>query len=99
MERLLTTGQVARALGLQAATVRLYAREHKVPFDSTPGGHRRFNLSEVQIALAIHSGNKRTFAERQETVAYFGPSPRARVSLEMRSVGTSSSNNVVGSCH
>jgi excisionase family DNA binding protein len=92
MERRLTTGQVAHALGLQAATVQLYAREHKVPFDSTPGGHRRFNLSEVQVALAIHSGNKRTSAERQETAAYFGPSPRARALLEMRAVRTSSSD-------
>jgi DNA-binding transcriptional MerR regulator len=92
MERRLTTGQVAHALGLQAATVQLYAREHRVPFDSTPGGHRRFNLNEVQVALAIHSGNKRTSAERQETVAYFGPSPRARASLEMQAVRTPSSD-------
>lgn len=52
MSRTATTEQVARALHVQPATVRGYAREARIPFDVTPGGHRRFDVGEVVEALA-----------------------------------------------
>jgi hypothetical protein len=51
MIRSARTGQVAAALGLYPATVQKYARENLIPFDATPGGHRRFNIDEVRAAL------------------------------------------------
>lgn len=39
-------------LGLASATVQKYAREGRIPFDLTPGGHRRFHLEEVRAALS-----------------------------------------------
>lgn len=49
--RTLTSGQVAPAIGLKAATVQWYARQGRIPHDITPGGHYRFNLAEVIHAL------------------------------------------------
>ena len=51
MRRDQSSGQIAEALGLAAPTVQKYAREGRVPYDVTPGGHRRFNLDEVRGAL------------------------------------------------
>lgn len=52
MERAATTSEVAALLGLASATVQKYAREGRIPFDTTPGGHRRFNVEEVRAALS-----------------------------------------------
>lgn len=49
--RTATTEQVAATLHVKPATVRKYAREGRVPFDTTPGGHRRFNIDEAVAAL------------------------------------------------
>ncbi len=46
-----TTKEVADAFGLRSATIQLYARQGKIPFGTTPGGHRRFDLDEVGAAL------------------------------------------------
>lgn len=43
---------VAAALGVKPTTVQRYAREARVPYEQTPGGHRRFNVEEVRAALA-----------------------------------------------
>lgn len=51
-ERVATSAEVASALGLSASTVQLYARQRRIPFSTTPGGHRRYSVSEVQLALA-----------------------------------------------
>lgn len=51
MARTATTEQVARALRVGPATVRKYARQRRVPFDTTPGGHRRFDVAEAVAAL------------------------------------------------
>lgn len=51
MTRESKTGDVARAVGLRPSTVQLYARNGRIPFDVTPGGHRRFNVEEVRTAL------------------------------------------------
>lgn len=49
--RTATTAQVAAALHVEPATVRKYAREHRLPFDTTPGGHRRFDVEEAVRAI------------------------------------------------
>jgi len=51
MRRDRSSGQIGEALGLAAPTVQKYARDGRVPYDVTPGGHRRFNLDEVRAAL------------------------------------------------
>ena len=59
MRRDRTSGQIGEALGLAAPTVQKYAREGRVPYDATPGGHRRFNLDEVRAALYDAAPNLR----------------------------------------
>jgi excisionase family DNA binding protein len=51
MARTATTEQVAAALHVGPATVRKYAREHRLPYDVTPGGHRRFDVDEAVAAI------------------------------------------------
>ena len=51
VKRVHGTAEVAEALGLRPATVQQYARNGRVPFDTTPGGHRRFDIDEVRAAL------------------------------------------------
>lgn len=51
-ERVAKTSEVAAELGLAPATVQKYARDGRVPFSTTPGGHRRFDIGEVRAALA-----------------------------------------------
>lgn len=53
--RSLTASQVAAALYVSHATINRYAIAGKIPFDSTPGGHRRFNLNEARSALLRES--------------------------------------------
>jgi excisionase family DNA binding protein len=49
--RTATTEEVAAALRVKPATVRKYARERRLPYDTTPGGHRRFDVEEAVRAL------------------------------------------------
>jgi hypothetical protein len=51
MRRKQGSAQIGQALGLAAATVQKYARDRRISFDVTPGGHRRFDLEEVRHAL------------------------------------------------
>ena len=89
MERDLTTAQLAAQLGLRPTTVQLYAREHRIPFHETPGGHRRFNLAEVQTALTMRKRSRARPAEQRPVTARFGRSPRARGAELLRAVRTS----------
>lgn len=50
--RAATTSEVASDLGLATTTVQKYAQQGRIPFDTTPGGHRRFDVDEVRQALA-----------------------------------------------
>jgi len=52
MERTCAAAQVAAALSLSPDSIGRYAREGRIPFSATPGGHRRFNIDEVRQALA-----------------------------------------------
>jgi hypothetical protein len=43
--------ELAYILDLSPSTVRGYARKGLIPFESTPGGHRRYEPDAVQAAL------------------------------------------------
>jgi Predicted site-specific integrase-resolvase len=49
--RLASSEQVASALHVGPATIRKYARSGRIPFVTTPGGHRRYDLGAVREAL------------------------------------------------
>lgn len=48
---------MALALGLSPDSIGRYAREGRIPFDLTPGGHRRYNVDEVRQALRPAPGS------------------------------------------
>jgi Transcriptional regulator, AbiEi antitoxin len=50
-ERILSAGQVGKALGLTPKAIQHHAARGRMPFDVTPGGHRRYNLAETRTAL------------------------------------------------
>jgi excisionase family DNA binding protein len=51
-EALLTTGQVAKRLGVAPATVSAWVRQGVLtPFFRSPGGRNRFRWSEVEAQL------------------------------------------------
>lgn len=52
MDRSASSSDVAAALGVSSATVQRYARDGRIPFSETAGGHRRFNIDEVREALS-----------------------------------------------
>jgi predicted site-specific integrase-resolvase len=56
VERTLEAAEVGKALGLSADSIGRYAREGRIPFDVTPGGHRRYDVEEVRQALRPDSG-------------------------------------------
>jgi len=56
--RTASTSAVAKDLGVSERSVRLYAQAGRIPFSTTPGGHRRFDLDEVHVALGIASRNR-----------------------------------------
>jgi excisionase family DNA binding protein len=61
VERTAEAAQVARALRLSPDSIGRYARDGRIPFDTTPGGHRRFNLDEVRAALADEPAPRQMF--------------------------------------
>lgn len=80
MGRTATTEQVAAALHVQPATVRKYAREQRLPFDTTPGGHRRFDVDEAVRAILGGDGDDRP----GESHGLAEPVPFVRVPPETR---------------
>jgi excisionase family DNA binding protein len=60
-----TTKDVAKALGVSDRSVRSYARAGLIPFTTTPGGHRRYDIDEVRAALG---GPRRSDAPTLEMV-------------------------------
>lgn len=57
MERTAEAAEVARELRLSADSIGRYARQGRIPFETTPGGHRRFNIDEVRQALGLGGGS------------------------------------------
>jgi hypothetical protein len=89
MDRRLSSGQVGKALGLAAATIQAYAREGRIPFALTPGGHRRFSLEEVALALSLPRKRADDRATRLAAASAFGPSRRGAAGRQLRAVRTS----------
>ena len=52
-ESLVSNEAVARALKVSGETVRYQARQGRIPFEVTPGGHRRYRISAVKEALGM----------------------------------------------
>jgi excisionase family DNA binding protein len=55
---LLTPKDVANQLGVSPVTVRVWAQENKLPFITTPGGHRRFKQNDVDKFAQQHGARK-----------------------------------------
>jgi len=51
---LLTPKEVAQQLGVAPVTIRLWAQSNKLPFTTTPGGHRRFKQQDIDNFVAQH---------------------------------------------
>lgn len=65
MERLVSIGEAARALGVSITTLRRWEASGRLPAEHTAGGHRRYNLAKLKPELF------RTEADAQRrTVAY-----------------------------
>lgn len=60
-----TTKEVAAALHVEPTTVQRYARDGRIPFDTTPGGHRRFDVDEV---IRFLDSEDATFVARRDFV-------------------------------
>jgi len=45
------TAEAAQAIGIAASTLQKWAQQSVVPFDTTAGGHRRFDVDELRAAL------------------------------------------------
>lgn len=63
-DRVASSSEVAAALRISAATVQWHARKGRIPFDSTPGGHRRFDIAEVQLSLGDNADDVVTELDR-----------------------------------
>lgn len=48
--------EVARSVGVSVDSIGRYAREGLIPFETTPKGHRRYNVDEVRVALLDLAG-------------------------------------------
>jgi excisionase family DNA binding protein len=53
MERNQRSGEIAKALGVSAASIQAYARAGRIPYRKTPGEQYRFNLEEVREVLGL----------------------------------------------
>lgn len=52
-ERYLTAAEVGVLLGVNAKTVGCYARDGKLPFLRTLGGHRRYPEKEIRALVEV----------------------------------------------
>ncbi len=103
MRRTATTKQVAAMLGVKETTVQLYSRQNRIPFDRTPGGHRRYDLAEVRTALG-YEGVTSALAPMASTGLGVGtpvtPSAMAAMDAARRAVigdmATEAEHHVVG---
>ncbi len=90
MNRTATTEQVAAALHVKPATVRKYAREQRLPYDTTPGGHRRFDVDEA--VRAVLGDDVVAHPEEHDLVE---PVPFVRVDPETRTAAVTIVTEVV----
>jgi excisionase family DNA binding protein len=72
MSKLVGIGELSASVGLHVNTLRKMADSAKIPCQRTPGGQRRFNVSEVQKALR----NRTPLESTLETLAKVDPSDK-----------------------
>lgn len=53
MPEIVMPSQAAKALSISTETLRAYAEGGRIPFVSTPGGHRRYVIEDVKHALMM----------------------------------------------
>lgn len=53
MSEIVKPAEAAKALSISTETLRGYAEEGRIPFVSTPGGHRRYIIEDVRYALLM----------------------------------------------
>lgn len=53
MPEIVMPAEAAKALRISTETLRAYAEEGRIPFVSTPGGHRRYVIEDVKHALMM----------------------------------------------
>lgn len=88
-----TTKDVAEALRVEPTTVQRYARDGRIPYDVTPGGHRRFDVADVaDVAEVVEfiEAEKRPFVAHREPRALTGgrEAPRSATASVLRSART-----------
>jgi excisionase family DNA binding protein len=91
----LKTRDIARLLHVSEETVRQYARDGRIPCETTPGGHRRFNADAVRAALAAEKeslpsvGDSRLRELRYKRVAinFDAPAPSMPIATEAAALG------------
>ena len=104
MKRTLTTTQLLAELPTSVSkdSIRRWAREGRLPFDVTPGGHRRFCLEEALVMLNPVSKTRLTpiVVGQGKTHIGAGPSPTAStahaLSRRVRAVETTPVEQLVG---
>lgn len=104
----LTTTQIAEALGLADSTIRHYRASGRiVPSIETPGGHARYDLSQVAAALGVELGATRGQELRGLTRETFEPlgvhrlppsrAPRAELPPQIAALGVRELSEPAGS--
>lgn len=73
---LLTPAEVAAIAFVDPKTVGRWARAGKIPFERTPGGHRRFRSSDV-AALLVRAGGRLPLGDAREADDAHRPMTRA----------------------
>jgi len=48
VEKFINIGQVSKIIGVNVQTVRRWDKENKIRSIRTPGGHRRYRLSDIE---------------------------------------------------
>jgi excisionase family DNA binding protein len=69
-DKLLTVGQVAELFRVDPKTVTRWARDGKLPYLATPGGHRRF--SEKLIAQYMVDNHVIRVGDEEKVVGWDG---------------------------
>lgn len=89
MDHNLTTKDVARLLRVSPETVRQYAREGRLPFQETPGGHRRYDRAAVlrafhrtEVPLSVGPNTLGEIPAGATSINFGAPAPRAGMALE-----------------
>lgn len=82
-EAYLTTGQVARMLGVHIRTLAMWGDTGAIPpHHTTPGGHRRYTQQQVDAFLhnvALLNSEQQAQADKYKSIAALSPLMRMRI--------------------